>query len=236
MSALSLAGRRAVVTGASRGIGLAIATTLAEAGARLTLIARDKRTLEILSSKLDARALACDVASAADVDRTIAAIERDGGPDILVNNAGLFRPASVDATTPEALTAALEVNLVAPFRLIRAFLPGMVERGAGDIVSIGSVADHTTFPENAAYGASKHGLRALHDVLRAELHGTGIRVTLISPGPVDTPLWEEIDPDSREGFTPRSRMLAPNAVASAVLYAVTQPPEVDVELIRLSRS
>ena len=237
MAALPLDGRHAVVTGASRGIGLAIATALGGAGASLTLIARDKRTLEKLASKLDARALSCDVGDAAAVERTIAVIERDdAAPDILVNNAGLFQPAPVDATTPEALSAALEVNLVAPFRFVRAFIPSMLERGTGDIVSIGSIADHATFPENAAYGASKHGLRALHDVLRAELHGTGVRVTLISPGPVDTSLWDEIDPDSREGFTPRSRMLAPNAVAAAVLYAVTQPREVDIELIRLSRS
>ncbi len=237
MAALPLAGRHAVVTGASRGIGLAIATALGAAGASLTLIARDQRTLERLASKLDARALPCDVGDAAAVERSIALLQRDGvAPDILVNNAGLFQPAPVDATTPEALSAALEVNLVAPFRFVRAFLPPMLERGAGDIVSIGSIADHATFPENAAYGASKNGLRALHDVLRAELHGTGVRVTLISPGPVDTSLWDEIEPDSREGFTPRSRMLAPNAVAAAVLYTVTQPPEVDIELIRLSRS
>jgi len=237
MATLPLAGRHAIVTGASRGIGLAIATSLGGAGASLTLIARDKRTLEKLASKLDARALSCDVGDAAAVERSIALLERDAAaPDILVNNAGLFQPAPVDATTTEALSAALEVNLVAPFRFVRAFLPSMLERGAGDIVSIGSIADHATFPENAAYGASKHGLRALHDVLRAELHGTGVRVTLISPGPVDTSLWDEIEPDSREGFTPRSRMLGPNAVAAAVLYAVMQPREVDIELIRLSRS
>jgi NADP-dependent 3-hydroxy acid dehydrogenase YdfG len=237
MATLPLAGRHAIVTGASRGIGLAIATSLGGAGASLTLIARDKRTLEKLASKLDARALGCDVGDAAAVERSIALLERDdAAPDILVNNAGLFQPAPVNATTTEALSAALEVNLVAPFRFVRAFLPSMLERGTGDIVSIGSIADHATFPENAAYGASKHGLRALHDVLRAELHGTGVRVTLISPGPVDTSLWDEIEPDSREGFTPRSQMLAPNAVAAAVLYAVMQPREVDIELIRLSRS
>jgi NADP-dependent 3-hydroxy acid dehydrogenase YdfG len=237
VSATPLAGHRAVVTGASRGIGLSIATALAEAGASLTLMARDERALDKLASKLGARALPCDVGDGAAVERAITAIERDGAfPHILVNNAGLFRPAAIDATTPEALTAALDVNLVAPFRLVRAFLPAMLERGAGHIVSIGSIADHTSFPENAAYGASKHGLRALHDVLRAELHGTGVRITLISPGPVDTSLWDEIDPDSREGFTPRSRMLLPNAVAAAVLFALTQPPDVDIELIRLSRS
>jgi len=237
MSTLPLAGRRAVVTGASRGIGLAIATVLGDAGANLTVIARDKRPLDRLASKLTATAISCDVADASAIERTIAAIEHGGDmPDILVNNAGLFRPALVDATTPEALADALDVNLVAPFRLIRAFLPAMLERGAGDIVSIGSIADHTAFPENAAYGASKHGLRALHDVLRAELHGTGVRVTLISPGPVDTSLWDEIDPDSREGFTPRSHMLRPHAIAAAVLFAVSQPPDVDIELVRLSRS
>jgi len=237
MSTLPLAGRRAVVTGASRGIGLAIATVLGDAGANLTVIARDKRALDRLASKLTATAISCDVADASAIERTIAAIEHGGAmPDILVNNAGLFRPALVDATTPEALADALDVNLVAPFRLIRAFLPAMLERGAGDIVSIGSIADHTAFPENAAYGASKHGLRALHDVLRAELHGTGVRVTLISPGPVDTSLWDEIDPDSREGFTPRSHMLRPHAIAAAVLFAVSQPPDVDIELVRLSRS
>jgi len=232
-----LEGRNAVVTGASRGIGLAIANALAGAGARLTLLARDARVLQRHAARLDARAIRCDVADPAAVDEAIAAIAAAGTPpDILVNNAGLFRPATIDATTPDALGAALEVNLVAPFRLVRGFLPAMLERGHGDIVSIGSIADHRAFPENAAYGASKHGLRALHDVLRAELHGTGVRVTLVSPGPVDTSLWDEIDPDSREGFTPRSRMLQPNAVAAAVLFAVTQPPDVDVELIRLARS
>jgi NADP-dependent 3-hydroxy acid dehydrogenase YdfG len=69
-----------------------------------------------------------------------------------------------------------------------------------------------------------------------ELRGSGVRATLVSPGPVDTSLWDEIDPDTREGFTPRAMMLPPNAVAAAVLYAVTQPAGVDVELVRLSRS
>jgi NADP-dependent 3-hydroxy acid dehydrogenase YdfG len=233
-----LAGRTALVTGASRGIGLAVARSLAAAGARLTLLARDRRALDIPAQELGGRAIVCDVADPTAVERAAGEIaEHTGGaPDILVNNAGLFALARVEDTTAAAFDAALEVNLAAPFRLVRAFLPAMRHRGHGDIVSIGSIADHTIFPENGAYSASKHGLRALHDVMRAELRGSGVRVMLVSPGPVDTSLWDAIDPDSREGFTPRARMLSPNAVAAAVVYAVTQPPEVDVELIRLSHS
>ncbi len=234
MTAASLAGRTAVVTGGSRGIGLAVAELLAANGARLTLLARDADALGRVAGELDARAIPCDVANGADIDRALDAI--GDAPDILVNNAGLFQPRPLDDTSPAALAAALDVNLVAPFRFVHAILPRMRARGSGDIISIGSIADHQAFPGNAAYGASKHGLRALHEVMRTELRGTGIRVTLISPGPVDTSLWDEIDPDSREGFTPRSRMLSPNAVAAAVLFAVSQPRDVDVELVRLSRS
>jgi NADP-dependent 3-hydroxy acid dehydrogenase YdfG len=229
-----LGGRTALVTGASRGIGRAVATALAAAGAKLILLARDERRLAPFAAAVDARAIRCDVGDAADIERAITSFTEP--PDILVNNAGLFELARVEETTPERFDEALAVNLVAPFLLIRAVLPAMRARGRGHIVSIGSIADHTTFPENGAYAASKHGLRALHDVLRSELRGSGLRVTLVSPGPVDTPLWDPIQPDTREGFTPRARMLAPQAVAAAVLYAVTQPPEVDIELVRLSRS
>ena len=232
--ATPLGSRTALVTGASRGIGRAVATALARAGARLTLVARDAARLAPLASQLGARAVSCDVGNRSDVERVVAGIGQ--APDILVNNAGLFELARVEDTTPTAFESALAVNLVAPFRLVRAFLPAMRARGRGDIVSIGSVADHTTFPENGAYAASKHALRALHDVLRSELRGSGVRVTLVSPGPVDTTLWDPIGPDSRDGFTPRSHMLSPDAVAAAVLYAVTQPPDVDVDLVRLSHS
>ena len=230
----TLAGRAALVTGASRGIGRAIATALAAAGVRLTLVARDQRPLEQLADELNADAIPCDVGNVSDCERMLLAVGT--APDIVVNNAGLFLPAPIEETSAADFDAAIAVNLAGPFRILSAFLPAMRARGRGDIVTIGSIADHTTLPGNAAYGASKHGVRALHDVLRAELRGTGVRATLVSPGPVDTSLWDDIDPDSREGFTPRSRMLPPNAVAAAVLFALSQPPEVDIELVRLSRS
>ncbi|MFL5613262.1 MAG: SDR family oxidoreductase [Gemmatimonadaceae bacterium] len=231
---VSLAGRTALVTGASRGIGRAIAEALAAACVRLTLLARRADALESLAVALGARAVACDVTEDAQLDRLFERVSEP--PDILVNNAGRFELSTVEETSLEAFTNALDANLVAPFRLVRGFLPAMRARGSGDIVSVGSIADHTIFPGNAAYGASKHGLRALHDVLRTEMRGTGVRATLVSPGPVDTSIWDDIDPDSRDGFTPRAKMLTPNAVADAVMFAVSQPADVDIDLIRLSRS
>ena len=153
-----------------------------------------------------------------------------------MNNAGVFEIAPVDAMAPEAFVATIESNLVAPFLLLRGMLPAMRERGRGHVVTIGSIADRATFPGNAAYAASKYGARALHEVVRAELRGTGVRASLVSPGPVDTPLWDALDPDNRPGFTPRAAMLPAEAVADAVLWVATRPPETNVDELRLSRS
>jgi NADP-dependent 3-hydroxy acid dehydrogenase YdfG len=142
----------------------------------------------------------------------------------------------VEQTEPAAFRAALDVNLMAPFLVVRAFLSRMRERGHGHVVTIGSIADRSVFPENGAYAASKFGLRALHEVLRAEMRGSGVRATLISPSAVDTALWDAIDPDTRPGFTPRRDMLSPAAVADAVRYAVSRPATVNIDELRLSRS
>jgi NADP-dependent 3-hydroxy acid dehydrogenase YdfG len=235
-----LTGTTAVVTGASRGIGRAIARRLHETGARVAMIARTAPVLRAEAESLGARALpvACDLANAAEVaDAVVAIADAFGGaPDVLVNNAGAVALTPVDAIAPEDFTAALDINLVAPFRLIHAFLPSMKARRAGHIVTIGSVADRAIFPGNASYAPSKYGARALHEVLRLETRGSGVRATLVSPGQVDTPLWDAIDPDHREGFTPRAQMLRPEAVVEAVLYALTQPADVNVDELRLSRS
>jgi len=117
--------------------------------------------------------------------------------------------------------------------VIRALVPHLVRKGAGHFVTIGSVSDHIGFTGSAAYAASKYGLRGLHEVLRAELGRSGVSTTLISPGPVDTDIWDPIDPDAKPGFTKRSAMMTPADVADAVLFAVTRPPRVDVTEIRL---
>ncbi len=229
----------AVVTGASRGIGLAVARALAP-DHTVIMIARNPDDLGAAAREIGdaACALPCDLA---DVASTNAAVERirsmtGGAPDLVVNNAGFFKLSSIESTSAEEFSASLDINLSAPFRLIRAFLSEMKKRGSGHIVSIGSIADRMAFPENGGYAAAKFGLRGLHAVLRAELRGSGVRSTLVSPGPVDTPLWDEVNPDERGGFTPRSAMLRPENVAAAVHFVVSQPATVNVDELRLSRS
>ncbi len=232
-----LAGRVAIVTGASRGIGHAIATALVAAGARVAMLARGADALRASAEPLGALAIPCDVADEASVLAAIERVRRElAAPEIVVNNAGLFSLAPLESQTTAALRATLDINLVAPFILARAVIPTMRAAGRGHIVTIGSIADRATFPENGAYAASKFGARAMHQVMRAELHGTGVRTTLVSPGPVDTPLWDAIGPDDRAGFTPRARMLPASAVAEAVVFALTRDSAVNVDELRLSRA
>jgi NADP-dependent 3-hydroxy acid dehydrogenase YdfG len=232
--------RTALVTGASRGIGLAVAKALAASGWRVGLVARGTPALAEAARAVGGGAspMACDVsderALRALVDRVGESF--GGAPDVLVNSAGVFALAPAHVADTTDFERALEVNLVGPFRLVRAFLPSMRQRRSGHVVSIGSIADRVALPGNSGYAASKFGLRGFHEVLRAELAGSGVRATLVSPGPVDTAMWDEVDPDERPGFTPRSEMLQPDAVAAAVMYAIEQPPEVNVDEVRLSRA
>src|SRR4029079_2834925 len=106
----------------------------------------------------------------------------------------------------------------------------------GHIVTIGSIAERNIFPENSSYAASKFGLPALHEVLRAETRGRRVRETPVSPAQVNTDLWNDVDPDSRPGFTPRSEMLSPKALSAPVGYAVSQPADVNIDELRLSHS
>ena len=237
MTAQPLAGRTAIVTGASRGIGAAIARRLAGSGARVALLARSAEPLRALAREVGAGAVAvvADVSHPDAVGDALAALGVDA-PDILVNNAGAFFVTPAHETSVDAFRETLELNLTAPFAFVRAVLPAMRQRGAGHVVTIGSIADRVAFPGNAAYAASKFGLRAMHEVLRAELKGTGVRASLVSPGPVDTPLWDAVDPGVRVGHTPRQDMLPADAVADAVHYVVTAPSAVNVDELRLSHS
>jgi len=225
VSAPPLFGRTAVVAGASRGIGLAIAEELMAAGAHVVRLARS-----LADAEGDRRTdLRCDVTDPEAVEaaarRVVAAV---GAPDLLVHVAGAFLLRPLAETTPAEFAGQVAGNLTGPFLVLRAFVPPMVARGAGLVIMIGSVADHVALPGNAAYGAAKHGLRGLHGALLEELKGSGVRATLLSPGPVDTAVWDPVDPDARPGFVKRAAMLRAEDIAEAVLYLATRPERVAI--------
>lgn len=235
-----LRGQTAAITGASRGIGLECARALHGAGARVVLVARSDDALARACAELgpDASAVECDLDDPGSVQRALSAIRSSLGaaPDLLVNNAGLFLLAHVESTSVEEFERTLRTNLTSQFAFAREFVADMRERRRGHIVTIGSVADRHAYPENAAYAASKFGARGFHEVLREELRGSGVRATLVSPGPVNTAMWDAVDPDMRPGFTPRGRMLGAVAVADAVRYVVTRPETVNIDELRLSHA
>jgi NAD(P)-dependent dehydrogenase (short-subunit alcohol dehydrogenase family) len=224
----ALAGRVALVTGASRGIGAATAEALRAAGARVVRVAR------ALPPGADFLDLPADLTDAAQVEALAERVRREvGPPDVVVSNAGSFLLRPFERTTVADFDAQVAINLRAAFAVARAFLPMLRDAGRGCFVTVGSVADHVGFPENAAYAASKYGVRGLHETLLAEFRGTGVRLTLVSPGPTDTDIWAPFDPDRREGFPRRAEMLRPADVADAVLFVATRPPNVLVDWLRL---
>lgn len=220
----------ALVTGASRGIGLAVAIALRARGMHVVRLARSLKN-ETAERRTD---IQCDVTRPDDIDRALTQVERDlGVADVLVNNAGIFFIKSLAETTLEDFTQTLATNLTAPFLLARRIVPKMAERGSGHLVTVGSISDYIGFSGSTAYATSKFGLRGMHEVIRQETAKTGVRTTLVSPGPVDTDIWDAVDPDSKPGFTKRKNMMRAEDVAAAVVYAVVQPEHVAVTEIRL---
>ncbi len=217
-----LEGRVALVTGASRGIGQAIALELAEAGADLVLCSTrahgcEPTVREVMARKRRAIGVTADVASSADCDRLVRAAEEVfGRVDCLVNNAGTVRRAKVEDTSDEDYDRVLAVNLHGPFYLARRVLRGMVERRYGRIVNVSSISSRAGTPKLASYCASKWGLNGLTQALAAELRGTGVTVSAVLPGSVDT--------DMLKGSGYVASMTA-REVASVVRYLLAEAPE-----------
>jgi NAD(P)-dependent dehydrogenase (short-subunit alcohol dehydrogenase family) len=224
-----LAGRSAVVTGAGRGIGAAVARALAAAGARVALAGRSQHRLDGVQ---DAITLACDVADPASIaDLAKLAGERLGRVDILVNNAGTAYGAPLARTPLEEWNRLLAVNATGAFLCTQAFLPGMVERRWGRIVFVASVAGLTGGKYIGAYAASKHAVLGLARSVAAEVAEFGVTANAVCPGFVDTDMTREsVDrivaktgktPEQALAAilatTPQRRLIAPEEVAHAVL-------------------
>jgi NAD(P)-dependent dehydrogenase (short-subunit alcohol dehydrogenase family) len=242
-----LLGKLAIVTGGSRGIGFAIARTLAAEGCSVVITGRDAAKLaksaaelnRLLSQKTRAHqdhgvpviAEVCDVRDPDSVASLFAMVERRFGKiDVLVNNAGIAQPTvSIEDTSIEVWRDAIDTNLTGLFLCTRAALP-LLHTGATIINNL-SVAARTVFPNFAAYNASKHGALGFTLSLREELIPRGIRVVALMPGATDTDLWQQFWPDA-----PRERMIDVDSVAQAVLYAVLLPPNANLSEIVLTPS
>jgi 3-oxoacyl-[acyl-carrier protein] reductase len=217
----SLLGKVALVTGASRGIGRAVALSLARAGADLVLAAEHAQGAEaagreVMALKRRAVAVGCDVAKPEQVDalvqRARSAFERI---DILVNNAGVALRAPVTDTGDADFDRVIAVNLAGPFYLTRRLLPEMVKRGWGRIVNVSSISGTLGTPLMSAYCASKWGLNGLTKAVAAEVQGTGVTVTAVLPGSVDTRMLEGSE------FAAR---MSPEEVASVVRFLCAEAP------------
>jgi 3-oxoacyl-[acyl-carrier protein] reductase len=218
-----LEGKVALITGAGRGIGKAIAFLLAESGCRVVLAARSTAQLEEVQKEIErnggaARIVATDLARDSDLENLAAESRRVwGNIDFLINNAGWGKRAPVARLKVEDLDQTLRVNLRAPMLLAKHLVPAMIEKGQGAVINIGSVSGKSGEANGSAYSASKFGLLGFTQSLYEEVREHGIKVAVILPGFVDTPLI----PPNRQ--LDRSKMIQAEDVAQSVLYVLTSP-------------
>jgi short-subunit dehydrogenase len=220
----SLEGKAALVTGAGRGIGRSIAARLAQAGCRVILTARSADQLLNVQSEIErgggnASTIAADLTRDQDIERVIEESQRIFGPvDYLINNAGWGKRAPVARARVEDIDQTLRLNLRAPMLLARRLVPAMIEKGGGAVVNIGSVSGKSGEADGAAYSASKFGLIGFTQSLYEEVREHGVKVAVILPGFVDTPLIPAVK------HLDRSKMIQPDDVAQSVLYVLESPP------------
>ena len=236
MSSSTFRRGRALVTGATGGIGEAAARRLAADGFLVYAGGRNVGRLKKLATAVGGVPLPFDLTSEADIRKARSVAAADGAIDVVVNCAGVFDLAPVAATGEDVLQRNLDVNLKGAFHLVRAFLPDMIKAGRGLIVTVGSVAGRRAFPDNAAYAASKYGVRGFHEVLLEELRGIGVRACLLEPGAVDTRIWDAHDPGGSSSLPPRTAMLRPQDVALAVSFLASLPDHVSVPFLPVEKA
>jgi short-subunit dehydrogenase len=220
-----LAASTALVTGATGGIGHAIAQALSERGAQLLVTGRREVELSRLSEDVAARAIVCDLSVAEDVER-LAGAALEAGVDVLVANAALPATGSITELTQAQIDRMLDVNLRAPIALARALVPAMLERGRGHLVFISSISGKVASPESSLYNATKFGLRGFAFGLREDLRGSAVGVSVIAPGFIrDAGMFAKTSVKLPPGVGTRT----PQDVAAAVVRAIeTDRAEIDV--------
>jgi short-subunit dehydrogenase len=228
---MRLSGSNVLLTGATGGLGHAIARALAEHGAQLILTGRRQEVLEPLANELGGRALAVDLAVRAEIDRLVG---EAGDVDVLVANAALPASGTLDSFTEEQLDRAIDVNLRAPILLAHALVPSMVARGGGHLVFMSSLAGKAATPGSSLYNATKYGLRGFASALRADLRSRDVGVSAVFPGFIrDAGMFADAGVKLPPGVGTR----APEDVAQAVVSAIEENRgEVDVAPLTLRAS
>lgn len=220
-----------LVTGASSGIGRAVALTLAGSGHRVLGLARNAAALADLQAQAGVVPLAADVTDLEALETILGGHE----PDVVIHNAGLLTTRGpFQDMDPRAIDGHLDVNLRAPIHLTRLVLPGMIRRRSGHLVFVTSIAARAAHPDIALYATTKAALAHFSDSLRLDLQGTGIRVTDIAPGRVRTDIYRDaLDEAGRRQLYEGLRYLEPEDVARAVEYVLSLPDHVDVARLDL---
>ena len=226
-----LSGKVAVVTGASSGIGLAIAHEAHRLGATVVIAARSRERLDGAAASVGERCTAVvgDVTRGEAVERLVGGtIEAHGGIDVLVANAGVYVGGDIWESDPDALDRLLQTNVTGVVRTVRAALPHMLERRSGDVVVTSSVSGHQAIYWEPVYSASKHALQAFVHGVRRQLIGTGVRMGAIAPGVVLNDLWGVSDSAEIEEKVASREGIRSEDVADAVGYMLTRPPHVTI--------
>jgi NADP-dependent 3-hydroxy acid dehydrogenase YdfG len=230
---------RAIITGASSGIGKDTALAFAKAGIDVALVGRSLERLESVAKAareigVTSKAYQLDLANLEAVEEGIASIANDfGAIDILVNNAGMGYTNPLGNTSLEDWQQVINLNLTSVFQCVRGILPQMRDRSSGTIINVVSIAANNFFPGWGAYSVSKAGLIALSKTLAVEERANGIRVVSISPGAVNTPIW---DTDTVKADFNREAMLTPEIVARSILYTAMLPADAVIEEMTLMPS
>jgi ribitol 2-dehydrogenase len=236
----SLNGKIAIVTGASSGIGRAVAYELAKQGVRLVLTARSKDRLVALADDLDSEAVivAADMTSPKDIRSIVEhAIAEFGRIDILLANAGIYISGDIIVGEPDAWDQLISTNVTGVFRLVHAVLPHLVSQRSGDILVTSSISGHQAIQWEPIYSASKHAIQSFVHGLRRQLLTSGIRVGAVAPGMVLNELWGMIDPAEIDRKVEQGGGLRSEDVAEAITFMLTRPQNVTIrDLVMLPRA